>query len=620
LTKAADLCLFAALSPVPDKLMHAYRTHTCGALRLPDAGLPARLSGWVHRKRDHGQLLFIDLRDHYGITQCVIDVSSPLFAQVDALRLESVVSLTGKVVKRSPDTINPNLPTGEVELVIAEMEVLSVAEPLPFPVNSDAEYPEDLRLTYRFLDLRRERMHQNIMLRAGVIATIRRRMIEQGFTEFQTPILTADSPEGARPYYVPSRLHPGEFYVLPQAPQQFKQLLMVAGFDRYFQIAPCFRDEAARADRAPGEFYQLDLEMSFVTQDDVFAATEPVLHGVFAEFSQGRAVTPLPFPRITYADAALKYGTDKPDLRNPLVIADVSAVFAQSKFRAFRRIVETGGVVRAIPAPGSASRPRSSFQDRMDAWAKSEMGAPGLGYIILEESDGRLSGRGPIANNLEPADIAEIGQLSGVGAGDVVFFAAGTKAEAERLAGAARTRVAEELGLIEEGAFRFCWITDFPMYEKDEETGRIDFSHNPFSMPQGGLDALESADPLEILAHQYDIVCNGIELASGAIRNHRPDIMIKAFAIAGYAPAEVEARFGGMLKAFRYGAPPHGGLAPGIDRIVRLLADTPNIREVILFPMNQQARDLMMGAPSPAPPERLKELHLRLDLPPPKPR
>ncbi len=600
--------------------MHAYRTHTCGALRLSDSGAPARLSGWVHRKRDHGQLLFVDLRDHYGVAQCVIDVSSPLFAAADALRLESVVSLTGRVLKRSADTINPALATGEVELAIEAIEILSAAEPLPFPVNSDAEYPEDMRLSHRFLDLRRERVHSNIMLRSNVIASIRRRMIEQGFYEFQTPVLTASSPEGARDYLVPSRLHPGTFYALPQAPQQFKQLLMVAGFDRYFQIAPCFRDEASRADRSPGEFYQLDFEMSFVTQDDVFAAIEPVLYGVFEEFGRERAVTPPPFPRITYAEAALKYGTDKPDLRNPLVIADVSDVFAGSKFRAFRRIVESGGVVRAIPAPGSASRPRSSFQDRMDAWAKSEMDAPGLGYIILEQSGSELVGRGPIGNNLEPAEIVRIAGLAGLGGGDVVFFAAGPKGDAEKLAGAARTRIGQELGLVEEGAFRFCWIVDFPMYERNEETGQLEFSHNPFSMPQGGLEALESKDPLEILAYQYDIVCNGIELSSGAIRNHRPDIMIKAFALAGYSAEEVEARFGGMLRAFRYGAPPHGGSAPGIDRIVMLLADTPNIREIVAFPMNQQAEDLLMQAPAPVPPERLKELHIRLDLPPPKPR
>ena len=600
--------------------MHAYRTHTCGALRLADAGITARLSGWVHRKRDHGQLLFIDLRDHYGIAQCVIDVSSPLFGEVDALRLESVVSMTGRIVKRSPETINPNLATGEVELAIDELEVLSAAEPLPFPVNSEAEYPEDMRLAHRFLDLRRERVHANIMLRGHVIAAIRRLMLAEGFTEFQTPILTASSPEGARDYLVPSRLHPGTFYALPQAPQQFKQLLMVAGFDRYFQIAPCFRDEAARADRSPGEFYQLDFEMSFVTQDDVFAAIEPVLYAVFEEFGGGRRVTPPPFPRITFADSALKYGTDKPDLRNPLVIADVSEVFAGSKFRAFRRIVEAGGVVRAIPAPGSATRPRSSFLDRLDNWAKTEMGAAGLGYIIFERGDANaaLLGRGPIANNLEQEEIVRIAELAGVDGGDVVFFAAGPKAEAEKLAGAARTRIGGELGLIEEGAFRFCWIVDFPMYEKNEETGQIEFSHNPFSMPQGGLEALETEDPLEILAYQYDIVCNGIELSSGAIRNHLPDIMFKAFAIAGYSAAEVEARFGGMLKAFRYGAPPHGGSAPGIDRIVMLLADTPNIREIVAFPMTQQAEDLLMQAPAPVPPERLKELHIRLDLPPPK--
>ena len=615
--------------------MHAYRTHNCGALRLADSGRTARLSGWVHRKRDHGQLLFVDLRDHYGITQCVIDVSSPLFAMADALRLESVVTLTGQIAARSPDTVNPKLDTGEVELVIAEIETQSEAEPLPLPVNTEAEYPEDMRLAYRFLDLRRERMHANILLRSNVIASIRRRMIEQGFVEFQTPILTASSPEGARDYLVPSRLHPGQFYALPQAPQQFKQLLMVAGFDRYFQIAPCFRDEAARADRSPGEFYQLDFEMSFVTQEDVFAAIEPVLHGVFEEFGGGRTVTPAPFPRISYSDAMLKYGTDKPDLRNPLVIADVSEVFVSSKFRAFRRIVESGGVVRAIPAPGAASRPRSSFLDKMDEWAKSEMGAPGLGYIIFErgkpespESFGSsaekevyepiLLGRGPIANNLERAEIVKLAQLTGLDGGDVVFFAAGTKIEAERLGGQARTRIASELGLVEERAFRFCWITDFPMYELNEETGQIEFSHNPFSMPRGGLAALEQQDPLEITAYQYDIVCNGVELSSGAIRNHRPDIMYKAFALAGYSASEVEARFASMLNAFKYGAPPHGGSAPGIDRIVMLLADTPNIREVVAFPMNQQAQDLLMQAPAPVPPERLRELHIRLDLPPGK--
>ncbi len=593
--------------------MHAYRTHTCGALRLGDAGITARLAGWVHRKRDHGQLLFVDLRDHYGVTQCVIDVSSTLFTQVDALRLESVVSLTGRIVKRSPDTINPNLATGEIELVIATLEVLSAAEPLPFPVNSEAEYPEEMRLAYRFLDLRREREHANIMLRSQVIAAIRRHMLAQGFTEFQTPILTAGSPEGARDYLVPSRLHPGTFYALPQAPQQFKQLLMVAGFDRYFQIAPCFRDEAARADRSPGEFYQLDFEMSFVTQEDVFAAIEPVLHSVFEEFGGGRAVTPPPFPRITFADAALKYGTDKPDLRNPLVIADASGVFRGSGFGVFARAIESGGVVRAIPAPGAAKQPRSWF-DRLNDWARGE--GAGLGYIVFAEG----IARGPLARFLDEERLALLRESAGVGDGDAVFFAAGPKAEAEKLAGQARTRIGSELGFIEESAFRFCWIVDFPMYERNEDTGLIEFSHNPFSMPQGGLEALETRDPLEILAYQYDIVCNGIELSSGAIRNHLPDIMFKAFAIAGYSAEEVEARFGGMLKAFRYGAPPHGGSAPGIDRIVMLLADTPNIREIVAFPMTQQAEDLLMQAPAPVPPERLKELHIRLDLPPPKPR
>ena len=592
--------------------MHAYRTHTCGALRLADAGRTVRLSGWVHRKRDHGQLLFVDLRDHYGIAQCVIDVSSPLFPAAEALRLESVVTMTGHVAARTADTVNPNLPTGEVELVIDALDVQSVAEPLPFPVNTDAEYPEEMRLTYRFLDLRREDIHAKMMLRSAVIASIRRHMIEQGFTEFQTPILTADSPEGARPYLVPSRLHPGEFYALPQAPQQFKQLLMVSGFDRYFQIAPCFRDEASRADRAPGEFYQLDFEMSFVTQEDVFAAIEPVLHGVFEEFGKGRAVTAAPFPHITYKDALAQYGTDKPDLRNPLVMHDVTEQFRGSGFRVFAGMIESDAAVRvrAIPAPGGGSR---AFCDRMNSWAQSE-GQPGLGYIFFRDGEGA----GPVARNLGPERTEQIRAELGLKDGDAVFFVAGMPAMTMAFAAQARTRIGSELGLVEEGAFRFCWIVDFPMYERSEETGQIEFSHNPFSMPQGGLDVLETKDPLAILAHQYDIVCNGIELASGAIRNHRPDIMYKAFAIAGYSAADVETRFGGMLNAFRYGAPPHGGLAPGIDRIVMLLADTPNIREVIVFPMNQQARDLMMRAPAPILPERLKELHIRLDLPPPK--
>ena len=590
--------------------MHAYRTHTCGALRLADAGRPARLSGWVHRKRDHGQLLFIDLRDHYGITQCVIDVSSPLFAAADALRLESVLTLTGRVTARSPDTINPNLDTGEVELVITGLEVRSEAAPLPFPVNSEAETPEDMRLTYRFLDLRRERMHANIMLRAQVITSIRRRMVEQGFTEFQTPILTADSPEGARPYYVPSRLHPGEFYALPQAPQQFKQILMVAGFDRYFQIAPCFRDEASRADRAPGEFYQLDLEMSFVTQEDVFAAVEPVLHGVFEEFGGGRKVSSAPFKRIPYTEALLSYASDKPDLRNPIVMHDMTEHFRGSGFRVFANMIASDlkARVRAIPAAGGGNR---AFCDRMNSWAQGE-GQPGLGYIFFRDGEGV----GAIANNIGPERTAAICAELGLDDGDAVFFVCGAPKTFMPFASDARLKIGRELGLTEEGAFQFCWITDFPMYELNEETGKIDFSHNPFSMPQGGLDALENEDPLSILAHQYDIVCNGVELASGAIRNHRPDIMYKAFSIAGYDAAEVEARFVAVLNAFRYGAPPHGGLAPGIDRIVRLLADTPNIREVIAFPMNQQARDLLMQAPAPVSLERLRELHIRLDLPP----
>jgi len=590
--------------------MHAYRTHTCGALRASDAGKPARLSGWVHSKRDHGGLLFIDLRDHYGITQCVFPAGSPAFAAADTVRPESVITVTGDVVPREAGTVNPRLPTGEIELRVADLVVQSAAEVLPMQVAGDERFPEDLRLKYRFLDLRRDKLHRNIMLRAGVIASIRRRMIEAGFVEFQTPILTADSPEGARAFLVPARLHPGKFYALPQAPQQFKQLAMVAGFDRYFQIAPCFRDEASRADRSPGEFYQLDFEMSYVTQEDVFATIEPVIAGVFDEFAEGRAVDGAPFRRIPYDTAMLEFGSDKPDLRNPLRIRDVTEHYAGSGFGLFARIAASGGVVRAIPAPGAATQPRSFF-DKLNDWAKAE-GAGGLGYIVYD-ADGP---KGPIARNLE-ADRAEaIRTACGLTPGDAVFFVAGKVETAAKFAGAVRTRLAEELNLAEKNAFRFCWVTDFPMFELNEETRQVDFSHNPFSMPQGGLEALNSQDPLTIKAFQYDIVCNGIELSSGAIRNHRPDIMIRAFEIAGHPPEEVEKRFGGMLNAFRYGAPPHGGSAPGIDRIVMLLADEPNIREVILFPLNQQGEDLMMGAPAEAPPTRLRELHLRVELPP----
>ncbi len=590
--------------------MHAYRTHTCGALRAADAGQAARLSGWVHSKRDHGGLLFIDLRDHYGLTQCVFAAGTPAFAAADALRPESVVTVTGAVVQRQEGTVNPRLPTGEIELRAAELTVQSAAEVLPMQVAGEERFPDELRLRYRYLDLRRERVHRNMMLRAGVIASIRRRMLDQGFTEFTTPILTASSPEGARDFLVPARMHPGTFYALPQAPQQFKQLLMVAGFDRYFQIAPCFRDEASRADRSPGEFYQLDFEMSFVTQEDVFAAIEPVIAGVFEEFAAGRGVTRPPFPRIPFDEAMLRFGSDKPDLRNPIEIRDVTEHFAGSGFGLFAKIAAAGGVVRAIPAPGAGGNPRSFF-DKLNEWAR-EQGGGGLGYITFDAE----GPKGPIARNLEPDRAAAIRAACGLAAGDAVFFAAGKRDAAAKLAGAVRTRLGSDLGLIAGGAFRFCWVTDFPMYELNEETGQIDFSHNPFSMPQGGMAALDSQDPLTIKAFQYDIVCNGIELSSGAIRNHRPDIMLRAFAIAGYPASEVEARFGGMLNAFRYGAPPHGGSAPGIDRMVMLLADEPNIREVILFPLNQQGEDLMMGAPAPVTPARLKELSLKLDLAP----
>ena len=585
---------------------HAYRSHKCAELRRSDVGDTVRLSGWVHRKRDHGNLLFVDLRDHYGITQIVTDTDSPAHAVLDKLRAESVVTVTGDVVARSAESVNANLPTGEIEVRAAQVVVQSAASELPMPVFGDAEYPEETRLKYRYLDLRRERLHANIVLRSNVIASIRQRMIAQGFTEFQTPILTASSPEGARDYLVPSRVHPGKFYALPQAPQMFKQLLMVAGFDRYFQIAPCFRDEDARADRSPGEFYQLDFEMSFVTQDDVFAAIEPVLHGVFEEFAAGRSVSAVPFPRIPYRESMLKYGSDKPDLRNPVVITDVSDHFKGSGFGRFASMVEAGDVVRAIPAPGTAEKSRKFFDD-MNAWAQGE-GYAGLGYIT--QKGGELGG--PIAKNHGEDATRKLVAALGLGPDDGIFFAAGPEPTAAKLAGAARTRIGAELNLIDKNRFEFCWIVDFPMYEYDEDAKKIDFSHNPFSMPQGEMDALENMDPLDILAYQYDIVCNGIELSSGAIRNHRPDIMYKAFEIAGYTQAQVDENFAGMINAFKLGAPPHGGSAPGIDRIVMLLANEPNIREVITFPMNQKAEDLMMNAPAPATPKQLRELGIRV--------
>jgi len=590
--------------------MHAYRTHTCAGLAAANVGETVRLSGWVHRKRDHGGVLFVDLRDHYGLTQIVADSDSPALPILERLRVESVVTIDGVVKARAEGTQNPNLATGEIEVFARGVTVQSEAQELPLPVAGEADYPEEIRLKNRFLDLRRETLHANIMLRSNVIASLRRRMIDQGFTEFQTPILTASSPEGARDYLVPSRVHPGKFYALPQAPQMFKQLLMVAGFDRYFQIAPCFRDEDARADRSPGEFYQLDFEMSYVTQDDVFAAIEPVLHGVFEEFAdwqgKGRTVSPLPFKRIPYKESMLKYGNDKPDLRNPLIISDVSDAFVGSGFGRFASIVESGDVVRAIPAPNTAEKSRKFFDD-MNAWAQSE-GFAGLGYATRKGGEWG----GPIAKNHGEDKMSALADSLGLGPDDGIFFAAGKAAQAAKLAGLARTRIADQLGLIDEKRFEFCWIVDFPMFEYDEDAKKIDFSHNPFSMPQGELEALETKDPLDILAYQYDIVCNGVELSSGAIRNHRPDIMYKAFEIAGYSQADVDTNFAGMINAFKYGAPPHGGSAPGVDRIVMLLADQPNIREVIVFPMTQKAEDLMMGAPAFVTPKQLRELNIRV--------
>ncbi|MBN9288670.1 MAG: aspartate--tRNA ligase [Gammaproteobacteria bacterium 39-13] len=589
--------------------MHRYRTHTCGALTVSEEGQIVRLSGWVHRKRDHGNLLFIDIRDHYGVTQCVIETTSASFKAAEAARNESVVTITGHVVKRTAETINTKMPTGGIEVVIDSFHIESQADQLPIQVNSDQEFPEDTRLRYRFLDLRRDKMHANIVLRSQIIASLRRRMIEQDFLEFQTPILTSSSPEGARDFLVPSRMHPGKFYALPQAPQQFKQLLMVSGFDKYFQIAPCFRDEDARADRSPGEFYQLDFEMSYVTQEDVFQAIEPVLHGVFTEFAKGRQISALPFPRFRYEDAMVWFGSDKPDIRNPIRMADVTAIFDGSEFNAFAKAITKGSHVRAIPAPNASSQPRSFFE-KLNDWAVSQ-GAPGLGYIIFAPEQAK----GPIAKFLDADRLQQLKAQTGCKDGDALFFVCAPKATAEKLSGLARTRIGEELGLIDKNRFEFCWVVDFPMFEYNEDLKKVDFSHNPFSMPQGGLEALLNQDPLTIKAYQYDIVCNGIELSSGAIRNHLPEVMYKAFEIAGYGAEVVEEKFGGMLNAFKYGAPPHGGCAPGIDRIVMLLANEPNIREVVAFPMNQQAQDMLMQAPSEVMERQLKELHIRVEMP-----
>ncbi len=588
--------------------MHKYRTHKCSELRLANKGETVRISGWIHRKRDHGNLLFIDLRDHYGITQIVTDTASDVFATLEKCRVESVICVTGEVVERVKETVNSKLPTGEIEIKVSGIEVLSSADVLPIQVAADDSSPEELRLKYRFLDLRKEKLHKNIILRSQVIASMRKRMTDMGFIEYQTPILTASSPEGARDFLVPSRLHPGQFYALPQAPQQFKQLLMVSGFDKYFQVAPCFRDEDSRADRSPGEFYQLDIEMSFVTQDDVFDAIGTMLHGVFSEFSNGKPVSPYPFVQIPFREAMSKYGSDKPDLRNPLIITDASSVFAGSEFGLFADMVAGGGQIRAIRAPGGAAQPRSWF-DKIGAWAV-ENGQGGMGYITFAE-DGN---KGPIAKKLDDARITSLKEISGATTGDSIFFICGKEKDIEKFSGLARTKICDDLGLLDKDRFELCWIVDFPMFELDDD-GNVAFSHNPFSMPHGGMDDLLNKDPLDILAYQYDIVCNGVELSSGAIRNHLPEVMYKAFEIAGYGPEVVESKFGGMLNAFKFGAPPHGGSAPGIDRIVMLLADEPNIREVILFPMNGQAQDLMMQAPNNVNPKQLKELHLKLDLP-----
>lgn len=598
--------------------MHDFRSHTCNELRSDHVGETARLSGWVHRKREHANALFIDLRDHYGITQIVVYPVADFYETAKRVTAESVITVTGEVLKRDDGLENAEIATGEIELRADQFIVESAADSLPLPVFGEPDYPEDIRLTHRYLDLRRETLHKNIILRGQVINSLRSRMIDQGFTEFQTPILTASSPEGARDFLVPSRLNPGKFYALPQAPQQFKQLLMVAGFDRYFQIAPCFRDEDARADRSPGEFYQLDIEMSFVTQEDVFNAIEPVMAGVFEEFADGREVQ-TPFPRIPYRESMAKYGSDKPDLRNPILLKDVSDYFtdeSKTGFGIFAKITKGGGKVIAIPAPGATDSQSRKFFDSLDKWAKKEMQAPGLGYARLRAEDGTVLSQDPALKNFDPDHLKSLLEEMGLKAGDGVFFSAGKKDAAYKLAGAARDKIGKDLGLIEEGVFKFCWIVDFPMYEWDEDNKKVEFSHNPFSMPQGGMAALEAADTtekqLDMLAYQYDIVCNGVELSSGAIRNHKPEIMYKAFELAGYDRDVVDTEFAGMINAFKYGAPPHGGIAPGVDRIVMLLAGTETIRDVILFPMNGQAQDLMMNAPAEVSKEQLKELHLKL--------
>ena len=598
--------------------MHDFRSHTCNDLRADHVGETARLSGWVHRKREHANVLFIDLRDHYGLTQVVVYPNVDFYEAAKRVPAESVITVTGEVLVRDTEVKNAEIATGDIELRVAEFVIESQADSLPLPIFGEPDYPEDIRLTHRYLDLRRETLHRNILLRGQIINSLRSRMIDQGFTEFQTPILTASSPEGARDFLVPSRLNPGKFYALPQAPQQFKQLIMVAGFDRYFQIAPCFRDEDARADRSPGEFYQLDIEMSFVTQEDVFNVIEPVMAGIFEEFADGRTVE-TPFPRIPYREAMAKYGSDKPDLRNPILLKDVSDFFTdefKTGFGIFAKITKGGGKVIAIPAPGATDSQSRKFFDEMDKWAKKEMQAPGLGYARLREEDGTIVSQDPALKNFTPDHLKVLLAEMGLGAGDGVFFSAGKKSDAYKLAGAARDRVGTNLGLIEDGIFKFCWIVDFPMYEWDEDNKKVEFSHNPFSMPQGGMAALEAADTtdkqLDLLAYQYDIVCNGLELSSGAIRNHKPDVMYKAFELADYDRSVVDTEFVGMINAFKYGAPPHGGIAPGVDRIVMLLTGTNTIRDVILFPMNGQAQDLMMNAPAEVDAAQLKELHLKL--------